>query len=338
MNQPKFKKAERKNVKIRFALCGPTGSGKTFSALAIAQGLGSNIGVIDTERMSSDRYADLFSFSSCQLETFSPESYMSAIKAAEGFDVLIIDSLSHAWEGAEGMLERVDAIAKRTNTKSSFNAWGEATPLQRRLVDSILAFPGHVIVTMRSKMEYIQEKNEHTGKTSIRKIGLQPVQRQGIEYEFDLVADIDQEHNLIISKSRAAHLADKIINKAGKEFGIELKKWASGSDQIAPETKPVERVMELKPETKAETPAPSPLPDPAVGQKNLSEDVSRATPEKTSADIVFQLKTIRNLAMQKGANSADQIREMVERHVGRPIASATDLSAKERIMVLEALA
>jgi hypothetical protein len=230
----RFTKSERKNINIRMALCGPTGSGKTYTALGIgteiAKAMGGRVVVIDTERSSSDRYADKFDFDACQLGSFSPEEYMEAINEAAdaGYPVLIIDSLSHAWDGQDGLLERVDLIASRSTSKNSFNAWGQATPIQRRMVDAILNYPGHVIVTMRSKMEYVQDKDSN-GKTSIRKVGLSPVQRQGIEYEFDLVGDMDQEHFLIMSKSRAADLADKVLPKPGKKFALDVLAWARGT-------------------------------------------------------------------------------------------------------------
>ncbi len=230
MKAPSFQRAVRANINIRLALCGPTGSGKTFSALAIADVLaeGHPIAVIDTERSSADRYADRFAFDACPLVAYSPEAYIAAIEAAESshYRVLVIDSLSHAWDGAEGLLERVDLIAKRSQ-KSSFNAWADATPLQRRLVDTILGYPWHVIITMRSKMEYVQEKDER-GKTTIRKIGLAPVQRGGIEYEFDLVGELNSEHDLTFTKSRADPLADRVFTKPGKRLGQEILAWARG--------------------------------------------------------------------------------------------------------------
>jgi energy-coupling factor transporter ATP-binding protein EcfA2 len=238
-----FKKAVRRNLKARLALVGPTGSGKTYTALSLASVLaeGGRIAVIDTERSSSDRYADIFSFDACQLTKYSPENYLKAIKGASDYSVLVIDSLSHAWEGVDGILEQVQSVAKRSKSGNTFAAWGDVTPIHRRLIDTILDFPGHIIITMRVKMEYIQEKNERTQKTEIRKVGLAPVQRQGLEYEFDIVADMDQEHNLIISKTRASILDGLCENKPGKELGQKILGWANGGE-------PVE---DLKPEPSA---------------------------------------------------------------------------------------
>lgn len=262
-----FTKALRHGLKVRFALCGPTGSGKTFTALGIACTMataeGGRVAVIDTERSSADRYADKFDFDSLCLESFSPENYIKAIETAQEnkYPVLVIDSLSHAWDGQDGLLEKVDMIAERSKG-NSFNAWGKATPIQRRMVDAILAYPGHVLVTMRSKMEYLQEKDERTGKTSVKKVGLAPVQRQGIEYEFDLVGELDTEHVLIMTKSRAADLADKIFPKPGKKFAEEVLLWAKGTSPEKPKAAPPKPPVATEPAKPAEAPTKTAAPAP----------------------------------------------------------------------------
>lgn len=269
----KFKKAERKNINIRMALCGPTGSGKTYTALGlattIAKELGGRVALIDTERSSSDRYADKFDFDQCQLDTFAPEDYMAAINEAAdaGYPVIVIDSLSHAWDGQDGLLERVETIAARSKSGSTFNAWSQATPVQRRMIDCILSFPGHVFVTMRSKMEFVQEKGEN-GKTVIKKVGMAPVQRQGIEYEFDIVGDMDQEHYLILTKSRAAELADKCFPKPGKKFALDVLAWARGSADATPRT-------ETKEPAKTEPPAPPKETNPIENKEPAKRDPSK---------------------------------------------------------------
>ena len=125
-----FKKAVKSRSKLRLALIGPSGSGKTYSALAIAAGLGSNIAVIDTEHGSASKYADLFNFDVLELGSYSPEKYVEALKAAAaaGYDVVVIDSLSHAWMGKDGALEMVDRAAARSKSGNSFGAWREVTP------------------------------------------------------------------------------------------------------------------------------------------------------------------------------------------------------------------
>jgi hypothetical protein len=220
-----FKKAERTKSKARMAIDGPTGSGKTFTALTAATAFGEKIAVIDTERGSASLYADLFDFDVLELDFFDPLHYVESIKAAElaGYDVLVIDSLSHAWEGEGGTLDQVDKNTAKYKG-NSFAAWRVVTPKQRKLVDTILNAHLHVIVTMRSKMEYTMEKDSN-GHTQIRRVGLTPVQRSGIEYEFTWVIDMDLDHNAVVSKSRAATLADLVENKPGVNWFEQFHTW-----------------------------------------------------------------------------------------------------------------
>lgn len=137
--QMQFKKATKTQARLRLALIGPSGSGKTYSALAIGKHLGNRVAVIDTERGSASKYADIFDFDALELATFSPLTYVEAIHAAEqaGYDVLIIDSLSHAWMGKEGALEQVDKAARRYQN-NSYAGWRDVTPMHNALIDAML--------------------------------------------------------------------------------------------------------------------------------------------------------------------------------------------------------
>lgn len=222
-----FKKAEKKQAKLRFALIGPSGSGKTFSALSIGSGLGGKMALIDTEHGSASLYADSFNFDVLELESFHPERYIEAIAAAQaaGYDVLVIDSLSHAWSGKDGALEMVDKAADRDPRGNSFAAWRKVTPWHNKLVEAMLAAKMHLLVTMRTKTEYVLEKDERTGKTAPKKIGLQPVQRDGLEYEFTVVGDINLEHQMVVTKTRCSELADAVIEKPSAKLGEMLVEW-----------------------------------------------------------------------------------------------------------------
>jgi hypothetical protein len=238
-----FKKATRQAARLRLGLIGPAGSGKTYSALKIAHHLGGRIALIDTEHGSASKYAlpqggtpakDGFAFDVVEPETFSPQTYVEAIRMAgkSGYNILIIDSLSHAWIGKGGALELVDRAAAKSRG-NSFAGWRHVTPLHNELVDTILASPCHVIATLRSKMEYVQERDERTGKMGVRKIGMQPIQRDGIEYEFDVVGDLDQQHILTITKSRCPHLSEQVIPKPGSGLAAMLKDWLEGDQRVA---------------------------------------------------------------------------------------------------------
>lgn len=192
-----FKKAERKQARLRLALAGPSGSGKTYSALQLATGLGGKIAVIDTEHGSASLYANVAEFDVMELHApYSPERYIDAIKAAEqaGYDVLIIDSYSHEWTGAGGCLDINDAIAKAKYKGNTWSAWNETTPRHRALIDKILTSPMHIICTMRSKTETVQGEGK-----KILKLGMKSEQRDGSEYEFTVVLDLVHDGNVAVA-------------------------------------------------------------------------------------------------------------------------------------------
>lgn len=258
-----FAKAVKSKSKLRLGLIGPSGSGKTYSALAIAKGLGGKIAVIDTESGSASKYADVFDFDVLELSTFSPTSYVEAIQAAEraGYDVIIVDSLSHAWMGKDGALEQVDRAAAKSGNK--YTAWGSVTPQHNALIDAMVRCKAHFIATMRSKTEYVLEENEK-GKKVPRKIGTAPVQREGMEYEFDVCGEIDLDHNYVVSKSRCRDVDGQLIHKPGESFGAKLAAWlSSGVDA------PVKTEAEPQP-----TPTPPSKPSenfPYISPKRLVE-------------------------------------------------------------------
>src|SRR6266699_2538262 len=178
-----FHKAVKYGAKLRLALAGPAGSGKTYTALTLATVLadGGGVALTDTEHGSASKYADLFSFDTLQLETFHPNKYIEAIHEAEaaGYAVLVIDSLSHAWSGQGGLLEETDKIARAKYSGNSFSAWNDASAIQNKLVNVILGAKLHIIATVRSKMDYVLETGAN-GKTMPRKVGMAPVQRDDL--------------------------------------------------------------------------------------------------------------------------------------------------------------
>lgn len=232
-----FKKATKEKSKLRLALMGPSGSGKTFTALTFASALSDKIAVIDSERGSASKYADLFSFDAVDLDSHAPQTYINMIREAEkaGYEVLIIDSLSHAWSGKDGALEQVDKAAKKSQSGNSFAAWREVTPQHNALVDAMLQSKCHVIATMRTKQEYVLEENER-GRKVPRKVGMAPVQREGVEYEFDVICDLNLEHDLVVSKTRC-HLVDGVVTRnPGRDFAETLKNWLDNGVAPAPKS------------------------------------------------------------------------------------------------------
>ena len=221
-----FRKAERRKAKLRLGITGPAGSGKTYGALLIAKGLGGKTVLIDTENGSGDLYAALFDYDVGRIQApYTVQKYLQAIHDAEqaGYDTIIIDSLSHAWAGEGGLLDMQGKIADSSPRGNSFAAWRQVTPWHNKLIDMILNSKCHIIATMRSKTEYIQAENER-GKTEIRKVGLAPVQRDGMDYEFTTVFDLGVNHAATTSKDRTS-LFDGQIFKLSEETGQTLKTW-----------------------------------------------------------------------------------------------------------------
>jgi len=235
-----FKKAERKKAKLRMALVGCSGSGKTKSALYLAKGIGGKIAVIDTERGSASLYSDVTEFDTLELNApFTPQRYIDFIKAAEkaGYTTLIIDSLSHAWAGEGGLLEMVDKFTASSRSGNAFSTgWKHCTPEQNKLVGTILGVNLHIICCIRTKTAYELQTNEK-GKLSPVKIGLAPVQRENIDYEFTLIFDIDHEsHFAKVSKNRTSLFNDVPFLITAKT-GEEILNWLNeGIDVVVPDT------------------------------------------------------------------------------------------------------
>lgn len=221
-----IKKATKSAAKLRLAAFGPSGAGKTYTSLRIAAGLGGRIGVIDTERGSARKYSDRFDFDVIELEAMKDiDTVTGAIQAfaSAGHDVLIIDSLSHAWQE---LLTEIDKLAQTKFKGNTWSAWSQGTPKQRGLVDAILAYPGHVIATMRSKTEWTQETGSN-GKSKPVRVGLAPEQGKGIEYEFDMLMELSVSHVAEIIKDRTGKFQDALVEKPGEDFGRELAAWLS---------------------------------------------------------------------------------------------------------------
>lgn len=221
-----FKRAERKRSKLRLAICGPSGSGKTLSALLIAKGLGGKIAMIDTERGSGELYSDRLNYDVAQLNPpFTPQRYVELLKDAEQhYDTIIIDSGTHCWAGEGGILDIHDKAA--ASEKNSFTAWRKVTPQHNQFVDAILNSPAHVIMTMRTKTAY--EIVEESGKKKPVKIGMAPVQRDGLEYEFTIVLDMSLEGHVATASKDRTGLLDGNYTVPSEATGELLLSWLNG--------------------------------------------------------------------------------------------------------------
>ncbi|MCX4784047.1 MULTISPECIES: AAA family ATPase [unclassified Streptomyces] len=233
----------RTQTRGRIALGGPSGSGHTFTALAIAAGLGSSTAVIEAVHGHASQYADLFDFDVCPpLSYCSPESLVAALAtcAALGYGTVVIDSFSLFWAGPGGILEQVDDAAKRGSGGGNNAGWKEVRPRERRMLDALFAYPGDVVVTLRSTMEYVLEPDEQ-GRKHPRRVGGKPVAREGIEYEFNFVASLDTDHTLVVNKALSPGLAGTVVHRPGREFGAQIRAWL---DEGAPQS-PTEPVASL---------------------------------------------------------------------------------------------
>jgi len=241
-----FKQAVKRDAKIRLALAGSAGSGKSYTALKIASYLAGagRIAAVDTEHGSLSKYAHTdacggpgscvdpshFDFDVYEPGVFDPldliEQHEEARRA--GYAVFLPDSLSHYWMGPGGELDMVDKAVASSKTGNSFAAWKKVTPVHNRLIDTLLSSTMHIIATMRTKTEWVIDTNER-GKQVPRKVGMAPVMRDGIEFEFDVVGDLDQDNTLTVTKSRCSALSGAVIQKPGRDMAEKLIAWLAGA-------------------------------------------------------------------------------------------------------------
>jgi hypothetical protein len=234
-----FQKAKRILTNPTIAITGPTGSGKTFSAMRLATGISKamnkRFAVIDTENGSASLYSDLFDFDTLNITPpFTTEKYINAINLAEkeGYCALIIDSITHAWAGEGGLLEQKAQLDARPGS----NHWTNWNPIKKKdlqfrnaYLHSSIPF---LIATIRSKMEY--QQTEDNGKKKVQKMGMAPVQSDGIEYEFSLVLDCAMNHECEVSKDRTHIFNDRNIFLVTEDVGVELVNWRSSAKEIKP--------------------------------------------------------------------------------------------------------
>lgn len=239
-----LRNAERKQAKIKMGLQAPSGAGKTYSALLLAYGLindWSRIAVIDTENHSADLYAHLGNYQVLAFEQpFSPERYIQAIEVCEkaGMEAIILDSISHEWEGVGGILDIHGAMMG-----NSFTNWAKVTPRHNAFVQKVLQSASHIIATIRSKQDYVlSEKN---GKMVPEKIGLKGVTREGLDYEFTIVLELDLKHQATATKDRTQLFMDKPSFIITPENGKTIKSWCESGAAPTPAATSVEELKDM---------------------------------------------------------------------------------------------
>lgn len=320
-----FRPATREKIRLRMAIDGPSGSGKTFTALRCATALGQRIAIINSESGAVQKYLGLapdgipFQFDICEISDHAPTKYTEAILAAgaAGYDCIIIDSLSHAWAGSGGALELKDRQGG-----NSFVAWKNVSPMHARMIDAILHSPSHVIATMRSKTEYIIETDDR-GRAAPRKVGMAPVQRAGVEYEFDLYCSLDAEHIMKVTKSRCPDVADVITVKPGMSFMAPVVSWLNDGSNVPAERFAVTEA-DLAKLAKAESADLPPAPKKTAAELMAEaaakvEAQTTAAPAQTTAATLQitegQCRLIVSLFDQLGTSVADRQKVIAKRGV-----------------------
>lgn len=233
-----FAPATREQARARIGLQGPAGSGKTKTALRLAEGLakGGQIGVADTERGSALKYAIVpgkpelggHEFGHLPMDRHDPRDLIQVVRAAEeaGLAVLVVDSWSHFWNGRGGLLEIVEQAGSERGAGGTFGGWRKGNPIEQQMLDAILNFSGHLIVTMRTKGDYVIE-----GK-KVTKVGVKAVQREGAEYELDVVMDM-VEGTATVTKTRYAPLDGQVIHHPGEDVAeLILEQLGQGVDPV----------------------------------------------------------------------------------------------------------
>lgn len=228
-----LRKAERSQAKLRIGVSAPSGGGKTYSALLMASGMApwNKIAVIDTENGRGDIYSDLGDYNIITLEApFSPERYIEAIKSCEaaGMEVIIIDSISHEWEGQGGCLEINEALANAKYRGNSWSAWNETTPRHRKFIEAIISSTAHVITTVRNKVDTIMTEDK-----KVKKVGIKEITREGFEYEITVNFNIDRDtHKALPSKDNTRLFEGKDPFVITAETGKQLIEWMKSGKKV----------------------------------------------------------------------------------------------------------
>ncbi|MFD8577336.1 ATP-binding protein [Streptomyces virginiae] len=229
-----FQPASKAGRKARLSIQGMSGSGKTWTGLSIAHGLseGRKFAVIDTESGAASLYAGMggIQFDSVSMDRYDPRDLVRILDAAAqaGYPTVFVDSLSHFWKGTDGTLAQVEKASSRYGG-NKFAGWKDGTPIQNDMIAAILAYPGHVVASMRSYTEWVLDG----GKP--QRVGMRPEQRKGIEYEFDVAVAMDLDNQLEVLKSRCPDLNRAVIKRpnGARDIAGPLLAWLKSNPEPA---------------------------------------------------------------------------------------------------------
>lgn len=320
-----FQKAKREQVRIKINIAGPAGSGKTMSSLLLGYGLiraehpdwseekiWDSICVCDSECGSASLYVGaqvgpttIGSYNVINLAPpFTAQSYMDAIHMAEehNMSVIIVDSLSHVWQGEGGLLDEQGKIAARTG--NSYTSWRTISPQYTKLVDTILQSSSHVITCVRAKMEYQQVKNDQ-GKTQVKALGMGLQLREGYEYEVSVNFMLDNDHVANATKDRTGLFDGKYFT-IDANTGATLYRWLSSGAPVVQKSTVPEPV-------KAEAPTEEPAVDPEQLQKAIDAVDALIKPLVTvenKKEIAAKIKSIIGIANYKQCGDINKLREL----------------------------
>ncbi|MCZ1021360.1 AAA family ATPase [Streptomyces albulus] len=230
-----FTTAVRQQRPARILLDGPPGAGTLYTSLALATSIGDRVAVIDAQRGRSRAYADTFTFDACPpLSYCSPDTLITMLAhcADQRYDTVVVSPLSAFWIRPGGIREQVARASKRS-ASGKWSAWDEVRPIETQMLEALLGYPGHVIATVRDKLEYVAGPDEN-GRFTRQIIGLAPIGREGMEYEWDIVATMDNSHTLVVVKAPTEDLSGHIETKPGARFASGIKSWLDTGEPVQP--------------------------------------------------------------------------------------------------------
>lgn len=329
MTSQAVRKASRKKAKLRLGIAATAGAGKTMGALLVAYGLTGDwgkVGIVDTEAGSGELYVGhkvpgttivIGEYLYWRIDPpFTIAKYLEGQKALEeaGCEAIILDSTTHAWAGAGGLLDKQGKIAAKSG--NSYTAWRDVTPDHNLFVETMLTSPAHIIATMRSKTEYVLDTNDK-GKQVPRKIGMAPVQREGMDFEFTVMLDIDASHTATATKDRTS-IFDGEFFKLSPDTGRKLLAWLNKGED-AP----------------AVAPAPE-KPKPTIRDwlDALRGDLNAAQ-NGPAVDAIIERNTVQRAFAKLTGDDLDELKEMTAEALAR-VAADDGGAAHEPAFVEEA--